>query len=42
MKLIFKVTLCVIQFVCLYRVLRHENYYLIPLQVLIAIISMLI
>ena len=35
LKLLLKVSLCVIQLVCLYRVLRHDDYYLAPIQVLI-------
>lgn len=35
LKLLFKMSLCVIQLVCLYRVLRHDDYYLVPIQLLI-------
>ena len=34
-KLLLKVSLCVIQFVFLYRVLRHDDYYLVPIQLFI-------
>ena len=35
LKLLLKVSLCVIQLICLYRVLRYDDYYLVPIQVLI-------
>ena len=41
MKLI-KATLCVIQLICLYMVLKHEKYYLIPIQAVIALVVMCI
>ena len=34
-KLLLKVSLCVIQLVFLYRVLRHDDYYLVPIQLFI-------
>ena len=37
---VFKLILCVIQLVCLYQVLRYDRQQLIPLQLLIAIVSM--
>ena len=42
LKLLLKVSLCVIQFVFLYRVLRHDDYYLIPIQVLITALAVAI
>ena len=36
LKLLLKVSLCVIQFVFLYRVLRHDDYYLVLIQLFIA------
>ena len=41
MKLI-EITLCAIQLVCLYMVLKHEKYYLVPIQMVIALIIMCI
>ena len=38
LKLLLKVSLCIIQFVFLYRVLRHDDYYLVPIQLFIAAI----
>lgn len=35
-KLLLKVSLCVIQLVFLYRVLKHDDYYLVPIQLFIA------
>ena len=35
LKFLLKVSLCVIQLVCLYRVLRHDDYYLVPIQLFI-------
>ena len=35
LKLLLKVSLCVIQFVFLYRVLRHDDYYLVLIQLFI-------
>ena len=40
LKLMFKGTLCVIQAVCLYHLLRHDRTWLVPIQMLIAIVSM--
>lgn len=36
LKLLLKVSLCVIQLVFLYRVLRHDDCYLVPIQLFIA------
>ena len=35
LKFLLKVSLCVIQLVCLYRVLRRDDYYLVPIQLFI-------
>ena len=35
LELLLKVSLCVIQFVFLYRVLRHDDYYLVLIQLFI-------
>ena len=35
LKLLLKVSLCIIQFVFLYRVLRHDDFYLLPIQLFI-------
>lgn len=35
LKCLLKVSLCIIQFVFLYRVLRHDDYYLVPIQLFI-------
>ena len=40
LKFLLKVSLCVIQLVCLYRVLRHDDYYLVPIQLFIAVLAM--
>lgn len=39
LELLFKGGLCVIQLVCLYHVLRHDKYCLVPFQMLIAIVA---
>lgn len=39
---LIKVTLCVIQLICLYMVLKHEKYYLIPIQAVITLVMMCI
>ena len=36
LKCLLKLSLCVIQLVFLYRVLRHDDYYLLPIQLFIA------
>ena len=41
MKLL-KGTLCVIQLFCLYMVVMHEKYYLVPIQAVIALVEMFI
>ena len=41
MKLI-KATLLVIQLVCAYMVLKHEKYYLIPIQLVLTLVAMCI
>ena len=35
-KLLLKLSLCVIQLVFFYRILRHDDYYLLPIQLFIA------
>lgn len=40
LKFLLKVSLCVIQLVCLYRVLRHDDYYLVLIQLFIAFLAM--
>ena len=42
LKFLFKVSLCVIQLVCVYRVLRHDDYYLVPVQLFIVVIMAMI
>ena len=42
LKFLFKVSLCVIQLVCVYRVLRHDDYYLVPVQLSIVAIMAVI
>lgn len=37
-KFLFKVLLCVIQLVCVYRVFRHDDYCLVPVQLFIVAI----
>lgn len=37
---LFKLVLCVIQFIRLYHVIRHERIWLCLLQILIACVSM--
>ena len=39
---LIKITLCAIQLVCLYMVLKHNKYYLVPIQMVIALIVMCI
>ena len=41
-KLLLKVSLCVIQLVFLYRVLKHDDYYLVTIQLLIAAVMSVI
>lgn len=39
---LIKATLCVIQLICLYMVLKHKKYYLVPIQVVITLVVMCI
>ena len=39
---LIEITLCAIQLVCLYMVLKHEKYYLVPIQMVMALIVMCI
>ena len=41
-KLLLKVSLCVIQLVFLYRVLKHDDYYLVPIQLFITAVVLAI
>lgn len=41
-KLLLKVSLCVIQLVFFYRILRHDDYYLLPIQLFIAAVAAVI
>ena len=38
LNFLFKVFLCVIQLVCVYRLLRHDDYSLVPVQLFIVVI----
>ena len=38
LKFLFKVFLCIIQLVCVYRVFRHDDYCLVPVQLFITAI----
>ena len=38
LEFLFKVFLCVIQLVCVYRVFRYDDYCLVPVQLLITVI----
>ena len=42
LKFLLKVSLCVIQLVCVYRVLRHDDYYLVSVQLFIVVIMAVI
>ena len=42
LKFLFKVFLCVIQLVFVYRVFRHDDYSLVPVQLFIVAIMMVI
>lgn len=42
LKFLFKVFLCVIQLVCVYRLFRHDDYSLILVQLFITVIIMII
>ena len=42
LKFLFKVSLCIIQLVCLYRVIKHYDYYLVPVQLFIVAIILVI
>ena len=39
---LIEITLCAVQLVCLYMVLKHNKYYLVPIQMVIALIVMCI
>lgn len=39
---LIKITLCAIQLVCLYMVLKHNKYYLVPIQAVITLVIMCI
>lgn len=39
LKLFLKACLCLIQFVILWRVLSREEFYWVPLQIFIAVVS---
>ena len=39
---LIKITLCAIQLFCLYMVLEHNKNYLVPIQMVIALIVMCI
>ena len=42
LKFLFKVFLCVIQLVCVYRLFRHDDYSLVPVQLfIVAIIAVI-
>ena len=41
LKFLFKVCLCIIQLICVYRVLRHNDCYLVPVQLFITVIMMI-
>ena len=38
LKFLFKVFLCVIQLVCVYRLFRYDDYCLVPVQLFIVAI----
>ena len=42
LKFLFKVFLCVIQLVCVYRLFKYDDYCLIPVQLFITVIIMMI
>lgn len=39
---LIEIALCAVQLVCLYMVLKHNKYYLVPIQMVIALIIMCI
>ena len=39
---LIKIMLCAIQLICFYMVLKHDSYYLIPIQMVIALIALCI
>lgn len=39
-KFLIKLFLCVIQIICLYHVIKHERAWLVPIQLLVAIVAM--
>ena len=42
LKFLLKVFLCIIQLVCVYRLFRHDDYCLVPVQLfIVAIISVI-
>ena len=42
LKFLFKVFLCIIQLVCVYRLFRHDDYCLVPVQLfIVAIIAVI-
>ena len=42
LKFLFKVFLCVIQLVCVYRLFRYDDYCLVPVQLFIVAIMTVI
>ena len=42
LKFLFKVFLCIIQLVCVYRLFRHDDYCLVPVQLFIVAIMAVI
>ena len=42
LKFLFKVFLCIIQLVCVYRLFKHDDYCLVPVQLFIVAIMMVI
>lgn len=39
-EFLFKLTLCILQFVCMYQVLKHDRGWLLLLQMLMLCVSM--
>ena len=39
---LIKITLCALQLFCFYMVLKHDSYYLVPIQMVITLIILCI
>lgn len=42
LELLFKASLCVMQLICLYHVIKHGRVWLVPLQMIMAAVELAI